>query len=183
MTRILLIVLAITALAGCGTTPVATMTQTDVTSAQAQAQAQAKANIVGTVAKSKLEGQNVLTMSIEAKRPLLKNIVQDYAFYAFMDKETRRWRGASSGSGLYLAKDGGIYLSAGATNTELWYRVGTYQMSQLRVGFPVSYTLDGEHTFEVSSGAVHLRIYHAYKSRTGSEMEWSTKAPQLFTLN
>jgi hypothetical protein len=168
-----------TLLAGCGASPVATLTSAEESSAQAQA----KANVVGTVAKAQLAGQTVLIMAIEAKRPLLKNIVQDYAFYTFMDQQTRRWRGSGSGSRLYLGKDGGIYISSGKTNTELWYRVGTYQASQLIPGLPLRYTLDGEHTFKTSSSAIHLDIFHVYQSPTGSELEWSRKAPQLFTVN
>lgn len=178
MTRILMSILAISVLAGCGTPAVSPMMQTDATSAQAQA----KATVVGTVAKYELAGKNVLTMSLEAKRPLLKNISQISTYYTFFDKETRRWRGSASGSALFLAKDGGIYISTGPTNTELWYRVGTYQASQLQPGLPVSYVLDGEHTFNTSKGIINLDIYHAYKTRTGSEMEWSTQAPRLFEV-
>ena len=71
----------------------------------------------------------------------------------------------------------------GPTDTEFWYKVGTYQVSQLRVGFPVNYVLDGEHTLKVSGGFFHLDIFHPYKSRTGPEIAWSTQVPQLFTVN
>ena len=178
MKRLLLSLFSLTLLAGCGTMPAATLNQAGETSAQAQF----KTTIVGTVAESKLIDRTVLTMSLEAKRPLLKNVVQPSTFYRFMDKETRRWRGASSGSRLYLAKDGGIYISSGPTDTELWYKVGTYQMSQLRVGFPVNYVLDGEHAFEISGGYFHLNIFHPYKTRMGSEFEWSETAPALFEV-
>lgn len=178
MNRIFLAAFSAMLLAGCGAPAVIPGSLDDTASVQAQS----APRVVGTVAKSTLAGQTVLTMSIEAKRPLLKNIAQDYTFYTFMDKETRRWRGSGSGSRLFLGKDGGIYISSGPTNTELWYRVGTYQSNGLVVGLPLSYTLDGEHAFEVSSAAIHLRIYHAYQSRTSSELEWSRKAPQLFEV-
>ncbi len=179
MKRLFVPLFAMTLLAGCGTSPVATLTSAEETSAQAQA----KVKVVGTVAKAQLAGQDVLVMAIEAKRPLLKNIVQDYAFYTFMDQRTRRWRGSASGSRLFLGKDGGIYISSGKTNTELWYRVGSYQANQLIVGLPLRYTLDGEHEFDVSHSAIHLDIFHVYQSPTGSELEWSRTAPQLFTVN
>ena len=171
---------AVTMSAGCGTPSMTSLQTSEAASADAQA---LKTTIVGTVATSELAGKNVLTMSLEAKRPLLKNIVQPSTFYKFMDKETRKWRGIGSGSRLFLAKDGGIYISGGPTDTEFWYKVGTYQVSQLRVGFPVNYVLDGEHTLKVSGGFFHLDIFHPYKSRTGPEIAWSTQAPQLFTVN
>lgn len=179
MTRLLAAALAASMLAGCGAAPVGTPTRSEAGPTQAQS---SLTRITGTVSKTTLASQQVLTMSIEAKRPLAKNFVQNYAFYTFMDQQTRRWRGSSSGSGLYLSKDGGIYISSGATNTELWYRVGTYEAPQsgrLRVGDPLSYRLDGEHQFKVSNGAIHLDIFHAYQTAHGSEMEFTTKAPQL----
>jgi hypothetical protein len=180
VSRILIALLAVTMLAGCGTPSMTSLQTSEAASADAQS---LKTTIVGTVAKSQLAGKTVLSMSLEAKRPLLKNVVQDSTFYKFMDKETRQWRGISSGSRLYLSKDGGIHISGGPTNTELWYKVGTYQVSQLRVGFPVNFVLDGEHTFKVSNGFFHLDIFHPYKSRTGSEIAWSTEVPKLVTVD
>ncbi len=180
MSRILIAMLAVTMLAGCGTPAVTSLQTPEAASADAQS---LKTTVVGTVATSELAGKNVLTMSLEAKRPLLKNIVQTSTFYKFMDKETRKWRGIGSGSRLFLAKDGGIYISGGPNDIEFWYKVGTYQASQLRVGFPITYVLDGEHTFKVTQSAIHLDIFHPYKTRSGPEIAWSTTAPQLFTVN
>lgn len=179
MTRLLIPALSLTLLAGCGAAPLHTFQATDPASTEAT---RLETRIVGTVGHSKLVGRDVLTMTLEAKRPLAKNIVQDYAFYRFMDYKTRRWRGSSSGSRLFLAKDGGVYISSGANNTELWYRVATYQAptsGRLTHGDRLDYRLDGAHEWEPSRSAIHLNIFHVYQSAHSSELEFSRIAPQL----
>lgn len=170
MKRMLFSLLAVAMLAGCGTGLVPGLSTSQ---GENPATAQA-AKVVGTVGSIELKGQPVLVMQLDGKRLLGKNAQVRSPFYKIFDAQTRRWD-SSSGSPLYLAKNGGLYIAAAGDNTKLWRRVGTYQASSIQLGQPVSYKLDGENTFRLDGEFIHLDVYHDF--RTGRP--WNSAHPQL----